>query len=113
MSGLGYNCREGRKRAALAPGDISGYDQCCNLAWSGAGGSGRFDCVAARFKRRTRGPQPPGNGLRDCLYVGIEGCVVAKVMSGMLSDDVDDRYLSSAGIVEICEAITKARAEME
>ncbi len=32
---------------------------------------------------------------------------MVKVMAGMLADDVDDRYLGSAGIVEICQAIAK------
>ena len=38
---------------------------------------------------------------------------MAQVIRGMLANHVDHRYLSPAGVVEICQAIAEARAEMQ
>ena len=45
--------------------------------------------------------------------VGSERRVVAQMVSRMLADDIDDRYLRSARVVQIGETVGETRTQMQ
>ena len=54
-----------------------------------------------------------GIGLRDRFDIGSKRRVVAQMIRGMLADNVDDRHLRPARIVQVRDAVGKTGAEMQ
>ena len=104
---------DGRDRTAFAPGDIGGDDQRGNLSGRCASSDDGFRRVAADFGRSARSAQPLGIGPRNGFDVGGKRRVVMQMIGRMLADQVDDRHLRPAGIVQIREAVAEAGAEMK
>ncbi len=83
--------------------------------WPGAVRAATIASAASRptSDEERRRPQPFGIRPRDGFDVGSQRRIVAQMIGGMLADEVDDRHLGPAGIVQIRETIAEAGAEMK
>ena len=75
----------------------------------------RRDClgyVAGDFGDVDAAPHPAGDGTRDRVDIGLQRGVVALVISRVVADHDQHRYMRASGIVQIRQAIAQARAEV-
>ena len=99
--------------STFGPGDIGRDDQRGNLSRRGARSNDGFGGVAPYLGRSRRCAQPLGIGPRNRFDVGGQRRIVAQVISRVLADNVYDRHLRSARVVEIRNTVRQTGAQMQ
>ncbi len=99
--------------AALAPRDVGGQDQRRDLTGRTVRGGHRVGRVGADLAGLRRPADEPRHVARHRLDVGLELRVVLLVVRRVVADDVDDRRLTLARVVQVGEPVAEARPEVQ
>ena len=67
----------------------------------------------AKIGSACRGPHPARDVARDGLDVGLQRRVVLDMVGRVVADDVDDRHLGAARVVQVRQPVAQARPEVQ
>ena len=96
-----------------APGGVGGQDQGRDLSRRLARGRDREGAVACDRARVRRGLDPVRNRSRNAFDIGRERGVVAQVVGGVVTHDVDDAGASLLRVVQVRQAVGEARSQVQ
>jgi len=99
--------------AARIPADIRRQDQAGYASWGRAGGPHGRRGIRADGRRMRGGASPDRYGTRPAFGIGSQRRIERAVIRGLVADDVDDRRLRAACVVQVGQAIGQARTAME
>jgi hypothetical protein len=102
------------RHAALAPGHVGRQDQRGHLPRQAARRDDGVRRVAAEFGRGLGGAHETRRDVaRHGLDVGLQLGVEPGVVGGVVADDVHDRHLAFAGVVQVGQAVAQAAAQVQ
>jgi hypothetical protein len=95
------------------PGAVLGNDQGGDLAGRGECGLDRAGAVVGKLACGPRRVDPPRDGARERDDVARQRGVGRQVPGRVVADQVHDRRVSAPRVVQVCDAIGEARAQVE